>query len=316
MTRKIKPLFKLCALLCCLALVLAGCSFAPKQSAAQQALDGKKVLFVGDSFLSAGRAVLPVAVDKPEAVRQNDQGYFSQICKANGLNVSVTNWSHGGYGLGQILTKYVPNFTDFTYDYVIFSGGRNSKNTYADLEATLDTYMEMFRQKNPDVKFLYLISSGAHNISVKESFPIDLLNNMDALEEKGFTIVDWGKLVADIIRGEVAVPGATLEYNNHSFVHNKSESDGYHPNQLTGYLTALMTYCAITGESAADQPYEFWCDANLSAKFEPDAYTAYAYTRGPSNYRDIFASKADMKGLQQLMDQYLADKAYRTYNFS
>ena len=31
---------------------------------------------------------------------------------------------------------------------------------------------------------------------------------------------------------------------------------------------------------------------------------------------EVFASEADMAGIQQLIDQYLAEKAYRNYEFT
>jgi hypothetical protein len=73
---------------------------------------------------------------------------------------------------------------DKNYDYVVFSGGRASNNTYEALSNTLDKYMADFRAANPKVKFLYLVTSGAHNIAVEETFCIDILNNLDKLEEK------------------------------------------------------------------------------------------------------------------------------------
>lgn len=303
-------------------ILLCGCTAKPMETESSEEtrmqecidLNGKKVVFIGDSFLFTGRAVLQnTAVD--EQSRKYDTGYFYQLCKANGAQVTVSNWTVGGKGLATLMDAYLPMYSDFNYDYVVMSGGRNSANTYAALDKTLDRYIEKFRAANPNVKFLYLVTSGAHNISVKESFPIDVLNNLDAMEQKGITIVDWGKLVADIIRGEVKVPGTKLEYNNYTFVHNKSQIDGFHPNQLAGYITALMVYCAITGESAVNQPYDFWCDAQLNTQFAPAGYYQYAYTQGDSNYQDVFASGEDMLGIQKLIDQYLKDKAFRTYNF-
>ena len=274
-------------------------------------LDGKKVLFVGDSFLFYGRAVLPNTKES-EAARQNDTGYFYQLCKANGADVSVTNWTYGGTGLAAIMDTYIPNFQEYSYDYVILSGGRNSATTYATLSETLDRYIEVFRGANPNVKIFYLVTSGAHNISVNESFSIDVLNNLDKIEEKGITVLDWGKMVADIIRGNVRTPGATMPYEKNSFIVAKSSTDGYHPNQLTGYIVSLFVYCGITGDSALWQPYGFWDNS----EFDPDGYLNTYYTLGTSNYQDIFNSPEDMRIIQMLVDQYMAEKAYLSYNFT
>ena len=45
-------------------------------------------------------------------------------------------------------------------------------------------------------------------------------------------------------------------------------------------------------------------------------FISESYTNGPTNYPEIFASSADMQGLQTLIDQYLAEKAFREYQFS
>ena len=319
-------IIKLLCILCLASLLLTGCGAPADSAPATEAgsttpksdpisLDGKKVVFIGDSFTFTGRCVLQNS-ELSENARRYDTGYFYQICKANGFQVSVSNWTVGGKGLEVLMDAYLPMYSDFNYDYVVLSSGRNSSTTYEYLSGVLDRYIALFRKANPDVKFVFLVTSGAHNISVSESFPIDWLNNLDKIEEKGFTVVDWGKLVADLARGEVTVPGGTQSYDNYTFVHNKSASDGFHPNQLAGYITAQMIYCALTGESAVGQSYAFWNDANLHSQFNAISYMNYAYTRGPSNYQDVFASKADMTGIQQLMDQYLAEKAYRNYNFT
>ena len=298
-------------------LLLTGCRAGTEgeTKVEDRGLDGKRVLFVGDSFLFTGRAVL-LNKEVTEEGRRYDTGYFYQLCKANGAEVAVTNWTYGGTGLGAIMDSYIPLFKEYSYDYIILSGGRNSASTIAALEKTLDRYIELFRKANPNVQFFYLVTSGAHNISVKESFSLDVLNNLEKIEAKGIRVLDWGKPVADIIRGNVQVPGATLPYDKYTFVHNKSLTDGFHPNQLSGYIVSLLVYCAITGESAVGQPYDFWNKGDLHKQFDPVSYLSYGYALGPSNYQDVFASPADMEGIQKLIDRYMAEKAYLTYNFT
>ena len=63
-------------------------------------LDGKKFIFIGNSYTYYGKCVL----DKGQSVysqssRVNDQGLFYQICKANGIDVNVTNFTFGGHTL-------------------------------------------------------------------------------------------------------------------------------------------------------------------------------------------------------------------------
>ena len=116
-------------------LLLCGCGKADRPEASD--LNGKKIVFIGDSFLFSGRCVLPIK-DCSEKSRQNDVGYFYQLCKANGMGVSVTNWTFGGKCLDDIMDRYLCDYTDFNYDYVILSGGRKSTATYKELEKTLE----------------------------------------------------------------------------------------------------------------------------------------------------------------------------------
>ena len=127
-------------------------------------------------------------------------------------------------------------------------------------------------------------------------------------------VVDWGALVNDIITGKTTVPGTTQTYDQNSFIISKSESDGFHPNMLTGYITALMTYCAITGESAQGQTFNFGDSDLLFGTAAIEAFRSKYYTYRPiTNFPAILTSETEMTGIQQLIDQYLAEKAYRNY---
>lgn len=68
-----------------------------------------------------------------------------------------------------------------------------------------------------------------------------------------------------------------------------------------------MAYCAITGESAVGQEYSFCSDASIHNEFDFDynIKTYYTYDNATTNFPKIFDSKSDMKGLQQLADEYL-----------
>ena len=274
-------------------------------------LDGKKIIFIGDSFVYYGKAVL----DKSES-RYNDKGYFYQICKNNGCEVSVTNWTYGGKSIQYIYDHYMAELTDRYYDYVIINFGRHAVNTAAVCQEIWKDYIDFFRSVNPNVKFFALVGSGCHNISVEKTFPVDLLNNLSLFENMGIKIVDWGKLVADVIRGEVVVPQAEDHFDKNSFIVHRSDKDGYHPNMLTGYVTALMTYCAMTGESAVGQRYDFCCDTSVHTAYDANAFIALHYQMGSTNFAQIFESEKSMSGLQILIDRYLAQKEYRDYRFS
>lgn len=293
-------------------------------------LDGKKVIFIGNSFVYHGQTVFESDYSlNTQKLRENDNGYFYQLCKANGAEVSVTNWTFGSHSLSNFCqhpcankncsglnSDHTAQLTDPYYDYVIISGGRKSTTTEEAFLGSMETLMEFFKAANPNVKFVYLCCSGSHNISVEPSFPVNVLNNLKTIAEWGVIVVDWGKLVADIINGETEVPGAAETYNKNSFIVYKTSKDGYHPNQLTGYITSLMTYCAITGESAVGQPYSFCSDTSLSRKFNFSNYISEYYKFSTTtNYPEIFESDADMNGIQTLIDQYLEEKAYLNYNF-
>jgi hypothetical protein len=75
-----------------------------------------------------------------------------------------------------------------------------------------------------------------------------------------------------------------------------------------------MAYCAITGESAVGQPYEFCFDKSINSKFNLDPYQYVSksdYPNYTTNMADVFMSAEDMLGIQMLIDRYLAEKPYR-----
>ena len=68
-----------------------------------------------------------------------------------------------------------------------------------------------------------------------------------------------------------------------------------------------MVYSAITGDSAVGQPYGFCDDPTVDPQFDLEAYKEKRYVYEPhTNFIEVFRSEADMTGLQQLVDQYLA----------
>ena len=283
----------------------------------KHALDGKKVLFIGNSHTYYGKTVL----EKTQSVltqeaRSNDKGYFYQICKNNGAEVSVTNWTFGNHNFDDLFvncdadrgcngTKHADYLTDRNFDYVILQQGTGNYSA-EELHASIARVTEVFKAANPDVKFIFAVSRRAHEKGLQ------WLSERKVLAEQGFIIVDWGDLVDDVITGEVSVPGATQSYNQNSFIIRKSASDGYHPNMLTGYITSLMVYCAITGESAVGQGYGFCGDKSVYSGFNFSYFISkyYTYDGATTNFTEIFASEADMAGIQSLIDKYLLEKPY------
>ena len=123
--------------------------------------------------------------------------------------------------------------------------------------------------------------------------------------------MDWGSIVYDLMNGNVTVPGAEQTYNKNSFVVAQSASDGYHQNVLSGYITAVSLFCAITGEKAVDQVYDFGDDHFILGDAALESYKAKYYKPGDNtydystNFIEILNSNADMEGILKVIDQYL-----------
>ena len=278
----------------------------------RHALDGKKVLFIGNSMTFHGYAVFRKSRSVLElSTRRNDMGYFYQLAKTNGAEPAVTNWTWGGHYLKHIFSNvcsadreckgldHLSHFTDYDYDYVIMQ-----EATTRDIKAEDAIKLaEQFKAVNPDTKIIALIHSAYYYSG------IDCTEYVAKLKEAGITVVDWGKMVVDIANGNVEVPGAKEKYNKNSFIVALTETDGHHPNLLTGYVTALMAYCAATGESAVGQEYAFCGDTAIHSEFDFEKYVKdyYIYDNATTNFPQIFASAEDMKGLQTLADQYLGE---------
>ena len=63
-------------------------------------LDGKKFIFIGNSYTYYGKCVLEKKnSNQSQSERSHDQGYFYQIAKENGADVEVTNWTYGNHCL-------------------------------------------------------------------------------------------------------------------------------------------------------------------------------------------------------------------------
>ncbi len=274
-------------------------------------LDGKKVIFIGNSFTYYGKTVLEKAQTKlTQEERQNDQGFFYQICKENGVDVEVTNWTFGGHTLEHLFggncaadrgcdgVDHFSYLVDRNFDYVVIQEGSGS----ADSLEWVEKVIGLFKESNPNAKFVYLEHSNAHF----NDYP--RLEKLDTLKEKGVSVVDWGKLVVDVANGETAVPGTTREYNKNTFIVSRTQKDGYHPNMLTGYITTMMTFSAITGLKVEGQPYDFCDDETINKAFNFIKFDSKYYAYSPSNFYEVYLSDPDMKGLQKLMDQYLAMK--------
>jgi len=282
----------------------------------------KRAIFIGNSYVFYGNAVIrqDESISGQES-RSGNEGYFYQLCKANGMDVSVTNWCFGGHGLADFFgatctqsrcaagTNHEEDLIDPYYDYVFVSPGGGARQA-ATLQDDFENIITFFTEANPNVKIFCLGNLGAHGYS---STALDLpaiYGYYKTLEEKGVIIADWGTIVKGIMEGTYAVPGALQTYTQNTF----TIKDGYHPNPLTGYITSLVAYCAMTGESAVNQPYDFCDDATIDSEFDFDAYESKYYTSTyTTNFQEVFESETDMLGIQQLIDKCLEEKPYLDY---
>lgn len=290
-------------------------------------LDGKKIIFVGCSYTYYGGVVIKDDYYiHSQKKRADDRGYFYQLCKANGADVSVMDWCYGGHDLTDMFDghcdandnkvekghDHAADLIDRYYDYVVLQEIKvpepwTAEQYYANIKGVMD----LFRAANPDVKFFYVIHDGVYT----GNYPAGWKKSVKLVEQEGAQIVDWGTLVWDVWNGHVDVPGTDTVYNKSSFIVSRNSSDGYHPNLLSGYLSALMTYCAITGETAVGQPNGFYNDTEVNTYFDVERFRIGEYwwddpnteaDERKTNFVEIFESDADMKGLQMLADEYLA----------
>ena len=271
-------------------------------------LDGKRVIFIGNSHTYYGKTVIDKSGTTQEA-RSKDKGMFYQLCKLNGADVTVTNWTFASHNLihtfGECtkcsgIKDHAAYLINRKYDYVVIQEG-SSSGTPESFLSICGTVINFFKEANPDVKFILTISTRVVDGNYKWLSAVEELQN-----KHGVIISDLGHMVWDIVNGKTAVPGSQMTYNKNSFIISKSSSDGYHPNLLTGYLTALFAYCAITGESAVGQPYLFATDSDINSAFSVSSFIKSYYTYNTStNFQTILKSKSEMEGLQKLVDEYL-----------
>ena len=298
---------------------ICGYEIAPKLIEEKQPV---KVLFLGNSFVYMGLSV----IEKKQTVltigpRQHDKGYFYQLCQANGFDVDVTNWTFGGHRLDQLFMEkcncdrdcygknHLKNLTDKYYDYVIASPGSGTKSAEG-LIRDFEYITDFFRAENPDVKIICCGNMSATGYTADPEYRNpEIYNQYQVLEDMGILVADWGGVAKRLMTGEYSTGTGKYDYYNHTFVISK---DDYHPSQLSGYITTLMLYCVITGESAIGQPYDFCGNGYLNDLFDFDTYIKRYYTKGGTNYPEIFADSVEMAAIQYLVDQHIQNKPYRT----
>lgn len=265
--------------------------------------DKKRIIFVGNSFTFFGNCVNVNTFDSV------DDGYFWSLAKAYGDDVTVTNFTWGGASflhkgddiapralyekMRELHPAYYNNPQGLPIDdfyrqdaVVLQQSGDSIAETYEDARLI----MELF---TPETKFGFYITTYDAFHSFEPSFEA-----ARRIRDNGGVYIPLGHLVDDIISGRAEVEKSRVKYDKNSFVVCR-EHDRFHPNTLTGYLTALCTYCAFTQRDMVD-----------SEHFFVEAMSGDFYTLGESNHDSIIASDRDMRSLKMLVRDYC-----KKYNF-
>lgn len=260
-----------------------------------RSLDGKNILFVGNSFVYYGRCIV-------EGDQKNvDKGYLYEICKRNGDDVNVYDYVWGGKDLKWIYDNHLstadPEFLA-SIDIVFMSeAGNNNGGLISDIEEIQSLFPAT-------TEFYYMSHSYVYQANSDK-----IIAALPKLVERGIPVGDWGAIVYDLWTGALKFPESEISYNKQTFVKNKG--DTFHQNMLSGYITAQMAYCLATGKSAVGQDYSFCCDPSVNPAFDADAFIADHYEEGTTNMDKVFASRYDMLEIQKLIDAYI-DR----YNYS
>lgn len=253
-------------------------------------INGSTAIFIGNSYIYYGNCVVYGEEEK------TDIGYFHQICKQNGDNVTVYDYTFGGKSITWIYENHLINTTEEfrnSIDYVFLSESVRNADSIVD---TVNNVANIF--PNAKAKIFLNHASSAQSSSSQGN------SGLEALKEAGYLIANWGGLVYDVWSGKVDVPDAKCSYKKDSFIVNKE--DTHHQNVLSGYITAQMAYSVLTGTSAVGQEYKFCGDETIHPLYSFATFKQKFYNPNSTNFEEIFNSRSDMLGLQALMDQYIA----------
>lgn len=281
-------------------------------------LDGKKIIFIGNSHTYVGNVVTQVYNKQPaQEARNNNMGLFYLLCSRLGSQVSVTNWTFSSHGLSSLFggtckvsgdcegMDHEEYLIDRYYDYVVIQPGvgTNSENSIAEDIAYV---VDFFRKENPDVQFVLLGNASVYgNNRTDQTYP-GITSYYKTLAEDGFIMADWGKLANDLIHGIVTPEGSQVTYNKSCFI----IKDGFHPNYLSGYIASVMTYCAITGTPAADIPADMFQDEIMVVSLDSHLEKYYDNPSYDTNCRIILTTEFELEKIHLLIDRYLEEKPY------
>ena len=260
-------------------------------------LDKKRVAFIGNSFTFFGKCVNVSTFDGL------DDGYFYRVAQSLGDDVTVTNFTWGGASflhkgdgfaerslykkLKECHPAYYNNPQGLELDdfylqdlVVLQQSGDRIEQTFDDAKLI----MELF---SPNTKFGFYITTYDAFHGFEPSFEA-----ARKVRDNGGAYIPLGHLVDDIINGKLSdVLG--LEYDKNSFIVCR-EHDKFHPNTLTGYLTALCVYSAFSCKSVVD------ADSSFVEKTDEVEF----YSLGQTNHEEILSNKEEMRTLALQVEAY------------
>ena len=263
-----------------------------------KSFDKKRIAFVGNSFTFYGKCVNVNAFDGL------DDGYFYQLARSLGDDVTVTNFTwggasfwHKGSGFAQRMLyekmkelhpayynnpEGLPVEDFYRQDAVVLQqSGDRIKETYEDARLIMSLFA-------PETVFGFYITTYDAFHDFEPSFEA-----AERIRDGGGVYIPLGHMVNDIIKGNAMVKDSEFEYNKNSFIVCK-EGDGFHPNTLTGYLTALTVYYAFTERDITDAAYDFACGLDKEKH----------YTLGETNHGEILCSDKELRSLKEQVMLY------------
>ena len=158
----------------------------------KEALQGKKVIFLGNSYTFCGQNVMTIQnTEIGQAERTGDKGFFYQLCKANGLDVEVTNWSFGSHSIKDFFDgacdagrecqgeyhEYC--LKDRYFDYVVLQCNGENELMNGSFVEYLKEAMDPFIEANPNVKFLMHVPHMAYEKNFKWTSKLQELTDAD-----------------------------------------------------------------------------------------------------------------------------------------
>ena len=258
--------------------------------------DKKRIAFIGNSFTFFGKCV------NAESFDNLDKGYFYQLALSFGEDVTVTNFTwggasflHKGEGVAQRalyekLKECHPAYYNnpqglplddfYRQDAVVLqqSGDR--------IEQTYDDAKHIMALFPPEVRFGFYITTYDAFHNFEPSF-----DAARKIRDAGGVYIPLGHLVNDIINGELK-SYLTFDYDKNSFIVCR-EHDKFHPNTLTGYLTALCVYYAFSGNSVINADHSFV--EQMDMEF---------YSLGDTNHGQILEDDSEMRALALQVEEY------------